>query len=249
MPINKEAYKRYKVIDACIGNKYKPFPSMDDLIQACEKNLDISPSPSTIQKDIQAMKEDEPNGFGAPIKFSKSRNGYYYSNQEFSIRKIPLTDADIEALKTATDMLSNFTGIRVGENLNHAIEKILTSFQEQFPEGNSKRKIIQTDSPPSHKGFEHFELLFKSAKDKIPVAFVHYSYKNRKFNSVIVHPILLKEFQNHWYLVGFSEYHKELRTFGLDRIYEPLLLKKTFIESKAKVNEEYFNRYNRLGIL
>jgi predicted DNA-binding transcriptional regulator YafY len=240
MPINKDAYKRYKIIDACISNKNKPYPSMQDLIEACHSKLDVSPSSFTIQKDIQAMKEDEPHGFGAPIKFSKRNNGYYYSNPDFSIRKIPLTDGDIDALKTAMDLLSNLSGIRVGQNLNHAIEKILTSFQEQFPESNTKRKIIQTDTTSEHKGFEHFELLFKATKDKLPVCFVHYSYSKREFKSVIIHPILLKEFQNNWYIVGYSEHHKELRTFGLDRIYEPLILNKPFKETKQKIQEEYF---------
>ena len=48
----------------------------------------------------------------------------------------------------------------------------------------------------------------------------------RNFNAVIVHPIRLKEFDNKWYLIGFSEHHNSMRTFGLDRIYEPLQLKK-----------------------
>jgi predicted DNA-binding transcriptional regulator YafY len=56
-----------------------------------------------------------------------------------------------------------------------------------------------------------------------------------------VHPILLKEFQNRWYLVGYSEVHKSIRTFGLDRIYEPLHLKRKYIASDNKEVESYCN--------
>ena len=240
MPLNKEAYIRYKIIDACIISRHKRFPSMLDLINVCEEKLGKKFTISTIQKDIKAMKEDELLGINAPIKFSKQWNGYYYSDPEYSFHNIPLNDSDIEALKTATDMLANFAGTRVSENFNHATEKIFTSFRESFPDGNSKRKIIQTDSPPSHKGFEHFELFFRAAKDKIPVCFVHYSYRKRTFKSVIVHPVILKEFQNYWYVVGYSESHKQLRTFGLDRIYEPILLKRKFREANPSVQEKYF---------
>jgi hypothetical protein len=36
MPANKYALLRYRVIDRCISNKYRPFPSIEDLQQACE---------------------------------------------------------------------------------------------------------------------------------------------------------------------------------------------------------------------
>ena len=240
MSFNKEAYIRYQIIDSCLTNPQKPYPTMDELIDNCERKLGKPFAVSTIQKDIKAMKEDEMLGFLAPIKFKKSHNGYYYSKPDYTIRTIPLNETDIESLKAATDMLAMYSGSRVSENFGHAVEKIFASVNERFPEGNSKRRIIQTDIAPSHKGFEHFELFLHSAKDKIPVCFVHYSYQKRIFNSVIVHPIILKEFQNHWYLVGYSENHEEIRTFGLDRIYDPKLLKRKFVEPKEKSKEDYF---------
>lgn len=240
MPLNKEAYLRYKIINACIRNKYKPYPSMDDLIEACEERLGHAFNVSTIQKDIEAMKNDEELSFKAPIKYSRSKQGYYYTDPNYSIHMIPLSDGDIESLKTAMDMISGFGGSRVSDNFNYAVEKILTAYKEHFPEGNFKRKIIQTDAPTDHKGFEHFETFFRAAKDKIPVCFVHYSYKKRTFNSVILHTALLKEFQNYWYIVGYSEHHKELRTFGMDRIYDPIYLDKKFIDTPQETQEEYF---------
>jgi predicted DNA-binding transcriptional regulator YafY len=241
MPLNKEAYLRYKIIDACLSNRQHPYPSMEDLIDACQQKLGHEFDLSTIQKDIQAMKLDELLGFNAPIKYSKSQNGYYYSEPNFTINKIPLTPTDIEALKSTIDLIAEYKGTRLNENINHALEKILTEFKQHFPEGNPKKKIIQTDAPPSHKGFEHFEFFYSAAAHKIPVCFVHYSYSKRKFNSVIVHPAILKEFQNHWYVVGYSENHKQLRTFGLDRVYEPVLLKRNFIEAPTKEQLEYFS--------
>ena len=56
---------------------------MTELIEACEEKIGHTVTVSTIQKDIQAMKECEPMGFSAPIRFSKSKNGYYYEEPEF----------------------------------------------------------------------------------------------------------------------------------------------------------------------
>ncbi len=240
MSFNKEAYIRYIIIDTCLTDKQNPYPKMDTLIEACTEKLGKEFSISAIQKDIKTMKEDEVLGFLAPIKYSKSHNGYYYADANYSIRKISLQDSEIEALKTATEMLSVFSGSRVSENFSQAVDKIFASIYERFPEGKSKLKIIQTDHSIIQKGFEHFEWFLQAAREKIPVCFVHYSYRHRDFKSIIFHPLILKEFQNNWYLVGYSENHKEIRTFGLDRIYDPKLLKRKFIEPKEDVRDDYF---------
>ena len=124
MSFNKEAYIRYIIIDTCLTDKQNPYPKMDTLIEACTEKLGKEFSISAIQKDIKTMKEDEVLGFLAPIKYSKSHNGYYYADANYSIRKISLQDSEIEALKTATEMLSVFSGSRVSENFSQAVDKI-----------------------------------------------------------------------------------------------------------------------------
>jgi predicted DNA-binding transcriptional regulator YafY len=237
---NKDALKRYKLINLLLINKYKSYPTMDRIIEFCQEKLGVELHVSTIQKDIKAMKEDEGLGYFAPIKFHRGHLGYYYTDPNYSIDNIALQEKDIESIKASIDLLSAYTGSRVSENFAHALNKVLASVKESFPEENSKRKIIQTDHAPQHIGFEHFETLLHAAKEKIPICFVHYSYSNRDFKSVIVHPIMLKEFNNSWYLLGYSENHKSLRTFGFDRIYEPKLLKLAYKETDEKITTNYF---------
>lgn len=228
MSFNKEASIRYKIIDSCLRNQRKPFPSMDELMDACTEQLGKEFSISTIQKDIKAMKEDEALGFLAPIKFSKSHNGYYYEDKDYSISRIPLSENDIESLLAATDLLSTFSGDRVSSHFESAVDKILKSVLEKYEKAPGKRSIIQLENPPKQRGYEHFDLFFRAAKERRPVAFVHFSYAKRKFTNVCLHVYLLKEFQNRWYIIGYSETHQAIRTFGIDRILDPILLKKPF---------------------
>jgi predicted DNA-binding transcriptional regulator YafY len=83
-------------------------------------------------------------------------------------------------------------------------------------------------SVPPSRGFEHFELFAKACREQIPVSFVHYAYRKRRFTTVFLHPFLIKEFDNKWYLFGYSEKHGAVRHFGFDRIFSPLLLQKPF---------------------
>lgn len=239
MAISRSAYRRYKVIDSLLRNSMRKYPTLLDIQEACEQKLDMSPSLDTLEKDIRNMKSPEPDGFDAPIVYCRLNKGYYYENPNFSISSISLTDNDINSIKEAMELLQNISGDRVGDRFSYAIDKVLSSFKETFPDGNSKRKIIKTDYVPGARGFENFDLLFSACKNKYPLSFVHYSYNKRAFKSVIVHPVMLKEFENRWYLVGYSESHGALRTFGFDRIYQPLLLKRKYIASNSDEVDVY----------
>jgi predicted DNA-binding transcriptional regulator YafY len=239
MGIIKSAYKRYRVIDKLLRNEYRPYPTIEDFRNACNISLEYKPSPDTLEKDIRNMKQE--NVLDAPIEYCRKNRGYWYTNPNYSINSIPLTEDDITNIKEALDLIKNIGGKRVNERFSEALQKILATYSEEFPDGNSQRKIIQTDYVEGAKGYENFNTLFKACQNKYPVSFSHYSYNNREFKAIIVHPILLKEFENRWYLVAYSESHTSIRTFGLDRIYEPLHLKRKYKESEEKEVESYCN--------
>lgn len=239
MALNKEAYIRYKIIDASLNNLQMRYPSMDDLIGVLKKRLGKTFTVSTIQKDIKAMKEDEELGFLAPIKFSKSQNGYYYSDKNFSINQIPLQENEIAALVAASEMLQVFSGSRVSQSFDTAVGKIMTSLKEKY---DNKRKVLPLvfiEKSPKQSGWEHFEFLFKAIKDQTPFSFVHYSFDLNEFSTDVLHPYQLIEFNNYWYIIGYSVTRKTIRVCGLDKIFNPIELKLQFNDSKLKEVKKY----------
>jgi predicted DNA-binding transcriptional regulator YafY len=241
MPLNKLAYARYTIIDECLTNKRRPYPGMEDLIRTCEGKLQKEFSISQIQKDIKAMKEGI-LGIPAPIRFSKSYNGYYYGDPDFSIKTIPLNSNELESLHQAADLLKIFSGSRVSQYFNDAVRKIDTALKVDYGQPSTNRyPIIDIERPSDHRGFQYFELFVEAAQNRNPVSFVHYSYDKRKFSAVILHTYMLKEFHNRWYVIGHSEKHGEVRIFGIDRIYDPLMLNREFKEDK-KFNPDFYTK-------
>ncbi len=240
MAISRSAYRRYKVIDSLLRNTMRPYPTIIDIQEACQQKLDISPSLDTLEKDIRNMKLPEPDGFDAPITYCRLNKGYHYTNSKFSINGVSLNENDINSIKEALELLQSIGSSRISDSFNYALDKILVTYKEEFSEGDSKRKIIETESISGSRGFEHFDTLFAACKNRIPVSFTHYSYQKRRFKAVLIHPVLLKEFDNFWYLLGYSESHKALRTFGFDRIYEPILLNRKFIPTKQEIVNNYY---------
>jgi predicted DNA-binding transcriptional regulator YafY len=212
---------------------------MKDLIEACNSKLGYSPSLETIQKDLAKMKSPYPTGYDAPIRFNRAKLGYEYTNPNYSFSKINLREEELDAIGEAVDLIRSIAGTRVGDTFTYAIEKLLSSTLERKTADDENLPVLQTMVPPKSRGFEHFNLFYKACKEWIPVSFIHFSYKKRQFNHIILHPFLIKEFDNRWYVIGYSELHKETRTFGLDRVSEPVLLKKKYISSNIKEVSAY----------
>jgi predicted DNA-binding transcriptional regulator YafY len=229
MPLNKNAYNRYIVIDSLLRNKMRPYPTMQELIAACNERLSIDTKLNTIQKDIERMKMPPPDGFNAPIYYERYHKGYMYTDPDFKIGNLDLTDADIASIKESLALVQSIGAGRIDEKFGHAMQKVLATAAEVFdqPQSNAA-SYLQTMSPPISRGFAHFELFSRACREQIPLSFVHYGYKKRKFTAVQLHPFLIKEFDNKWYLFGYSENHQEVRHFGFDRIYSPLLLNKPY---------------------
>jgi predicted DNA-binding transcriptional regulator YafY len=251
MPPPSDAILRYKIIDECLIDIYKPYPTMDDLKYKIERKLKTSVSTATIQKDIAQMKKGEDEGgYFAPIKFKRSKKGYYYDFEkfpDFTIQSLGLNEKEYEAIELAASVLQQFKGIKVNDSYNHAIDKLFSSLNiNKTDKDKNSVNAIQPEETTYMRGMEHFETLVTSIRKKIPVSFIHYSYDKKLFKSIIIHPYLMKESNKRWYLVGYSEEHEEVRYFGLDRIYDPILIDKKFIEHSGSDLRSLFD--NKIGL-
>ena len=251
MPPPSDAILRYKIIDECLIDIYKPYPTMDDLKYKIDRKLKTSVSTATIQKDIAQMKKGEDEGgYSAPIKFKRSNKGYYYDFEkfpDFTIQSLGLNEKEYEAIELAASVLQQFKGIKVNDSYNHAIDKLFSSLNiNKTDKDKTSVNAIQPEETTYMRGMEHFETLVTSIRKKIPVSFIHYSYDKKLFKSIIIHPYLMKESNKRWYLVGYSEEHEEVRYFGLDRIYDPILIDKKFIEHSGADLRSLFD--NKIGL-
>lgn len=243
MPTVKNAQIRFRIIDRCIRNQYKPFPTKEDLRQACEENLFGSShgehiSDSTIEKDLFAMRMDH----DAPIKYSKREKGYYYEDPNFSLENIPLSEDDVDAIKFAANIFDQFKGVPVFKQFEYAIDKILDRVNiSQNIEDEAVNKYVQFESGVSMGGSEYLQPILEGIKEKRIITFDYQSFKSSKSKIRRVHPYLLKEYRNRWYVIGFSEDKGDIITYALDRIKDLQLTEDYFIEEKDFNSDDYFS--------
>jgi predicted DNA-binding transcriptional regulator YafY len=223
MPANKYALLRYRIIDRCLTNKGKPFPTREDLRLACEDALFGSGgdaiSLSTIDKDIWAMKNENELGYYAPIKFSKQNGGYFYEEEGYSISELSLGDEDLEAIRFATATLEQFRSIPIFKQYESAIDKIINRVNiSPNPDDSSLAKFIQFEKSTVSLGNEHLAPLLDHIKSRKSVRISYRKFSDDVLNEYELHPYLLKEYHNRWYLIAFNVERNAMRTYGLERI-------------------------------
>jgi len=251
MPANKYALLRYRIIDRCLTNKGKPFPTREDLRLACEDALFGSGgdaiSLSTIDKDIWAMKNEGELGYYAPIKFSKQNGGYFYEEDGYSISELSLGDEDLEAIRFATATLEQFKGIPIFKQYESAIEKIINRVNiSPNPDDASLARFIQFERSTVSLGNEHLAPLLEHIKSKKSVRIHYRKFTDDVLNEYELHPYLLKEYHNRWYLIAFNVDRKGMRTYGLERIEKLETGEKRFAMD-ATFNPDLFFKHS-LGI-
>ena len=83
MPISKKQLIRFvRLVASLKENRYPNCSSFAAELRKADvnENINIACTPKTVARDIQVLKND----FGAPIKFSAAKNGYYLTKRSWN---------------------------------------------------------------------------------------------------------------------------------------------------------------------
>lgn len=222
MPKNKHALIRYRVINRCLID-YE-FCSREFLIEACERALDIAPlGERTFDQDIADMRYDNRLGFHAPIRFSRRHGGYYYDYEEqpgYSIDRIPVSRVEIDALTFASSLLGAYRETGVFSRFSGAVRKVVDAVNIQKAHFDEPEfDFIDFEHVPFYRGSDFLETIIQAIQAKRALEVEHQSFDSPEREIRVVHPYLLKEYRNRWYLLGHDDVRDEIRIFALDRIH------------------------------
>lgn len=212
MPINKNAFLRYRIIDSCLTNSNNRYPTLDDIKEKIEEHTG-SISLDSIRKDIQMLKRI----YNAPIYFDRLEKGYKYTEAGFSIKEFPLTEDEINVLDFSTAFLGKLKGTAMYESFESAIDKVIKGYRISKIIENSERAILQPEASVGSSGNKWIEFLLNAIIQR-QCLLINYKPYQREPNTHNVSPYLIKEYRKRWYLFGFSSEKSRVITLGLDRV-------------------------------
>lgn len=216
MPITKNAGFRFRIIDSCLRNKLKRYPTLFDLQETITEalNLDSIISESSINKDLKAMKTH----WKAPIKFDKTNKGYYYDDPDFSINSFPLTSEEIRILDLSVSFLKQIKFSGFFYQFESTIEKLISGFRISKIEGFENNNILETEEPLADLGSNWINVLYEAILYKNCIEINYKRYNSDHNNLHTFSPFVIREYRNRWYVTGYSLLSKTLLTLALDRI-------------------------------
>jgi predicted DNA-binding transcriptional regulator YafY len=220
MPKNKEALVRYRVINRCL--KDQKYITMEKLIRACEDALDISPiGKRTLEGDIHSMRYDAGLAYHAPICFDRGRRAYYYDDPDYSIDRVPLNEEELQSLAFAATLLDQFKEVEIFARFTGSVQKIIDAVNiRRMHEDESKLDFVDFEKAPFVKGSEFLNVIINAIRQKEVITIRYRAFSSDHDHIHDIHPYLLKEYRNRWYLTGLHDHFREIRIYGLDRIVE-----------------------------
>lgn len=238
MPATKNAAFRHRIIDACLRNKRKPYPSIEELQETVSEGLNMEDpiSVSTINKDLKAMRDF----YKAPICFDKYRKGYYYEDPYFSIQSFPLTEEEVRILDLSSSFLKQIKYSGYFTQFESVIEKLISGFRLSKIPGYENRQLLETEEPLSDTGIRWLETVYSAIlhKDSLTVKYKRFNSMETKTHAFS--PYLLREYRNRWYMIGYSEKAESITTLALDRVASIEKSSQRYISTEGFNEKDYF---------
>lgn len=237
MATNRHAMIRYKALDKCFSNFYRKY-AIEDLIEFCNEEVYAFDgtegiSRRTIFNDINYMRSEQ--GWGAPIeKYYDGKKPYYrYSDHEFSISKMPLSEKEVIQLRETVNLLGRFSGMPW-------IEEFCSALVDKFKLKGNTRNIIGLDQNRYLKGVEFLPELFNYIMN-MQVLNIRYETFKKGILEFIVHPYYMKQYNNRWFLLGLNDEYRNITTVALDRIVSVEAVSVEYRYDPELDFEEYFD--------
>ncbi len=243
MPLNRHALIRYRAIDACLRRRSRRW-TLPDLIVACSNALaeaigsNEEISKRTIQRDIENLRKD----WEAPIEVEEQKY-YYYTDPNFSLEKIPLTDEDAFVLLEIREIMQSFQEFDQVRELDRLIQKVEKSIKTSLPRPSGH---IQIDHMSIVAGRKHLPVIYRAIIEIFTLEVQYQSFHQANKDCFAFSPYLLKAYNSRWYVLGHHHSHGSESILALDRIQN---ISQSHVEYHTPVSLNIFNYFsNRIGV-
>lgn len=180
---------------------------------------------------------------GAPLHRPVKGDMAYYYVHDFSLKDVPLDKDELRALKQAVSILKKVENFQITDELDLIVGKLENRIHTNVTENLT---IVQFENHTRALGSNWFSNLFDSVREQTTLEIIYQSFKHTSETKYILHPYLLKEYRNRWWLIGRNGKSSRILTLGLDRIKKVKVSKEKFIVNDLFHPDTLFD--NAIGV-
>ncbi len=216
--------QRFAYIDNRLRYR-KDYPSARALADGLREQYGETPAVRTIQRDIEKLR-----GRGAPIEYDAQRHGYYYTDENWQLPGIVLTEGDLMGLMVADRALAGYRNSPFYDDLRSVFERLT----QQLPRTvtvSSEDLIadVSVITDPVTQIREDIWRCVRTGMSEHRSIALHYRAPGYSDTVVrIVDPLHLVGQGGEWYLLCWSHHNEDVRVYALNRIQKASVRAQTF---------------------
>lgn len=233
----KGSYERVLWLDAQIREgAYPNVRSLAEKFEMTERNA---------HRDVAFLKVH----LGAPINYHHQKKGYYYSQKNYQLPTVMMSQGELLAICLAKNLLEQYKEAPFINELQTAFEKICQALPSSVSvDLDALRSAITFDLGPARDVDPHtYDAILEAIQSKRKLKMRYYTASRGVHTEREVAPCKLYNHQNDWYLVAFDSLRNDLRDFAVSRIQEVRILNQSF-ELSSEIDLEAHMEHHFGGI-
>jgi predicted DNA-binding transcriptional regulator YafY len=210
------------------------FPTVSKLARKAEVTQ------RTIERDMEYLRDM----YQAPLEYDRNKRGYYYSEPNFFIKSVIMTEGELFSIALFDRVLEQYRDTPVETSLRKIFKKIVQSMPENVTVNsgllNPRISVISDHHGPIDP--KAFERIFTALKTRQTVTFDYRPLQKTTYMARTVDPYHAICQRANWYFIGNCHDKKEPRMFSFSRVKNITLTKNNFDIPKGFNPEEYFDK-------
>ena len=226
--------QRYRLLQIDEEIRSGKFPNATSL----SKKIEVSSR--TIQRDIEYMRDM----YNAPIEFDAYKNGYYYTEENFYIKSVPLSEGELFSVALFDQLLEQYRNTPLENDLRSVFKKIEMSLPNKITLDSSFLQN-QTTFIPDQMGTinpENFSKIFSALKNRHVLDFEYRPLQKTTWMTRRINPLHAVCQKGNWYVMGFCHDKKDIRVFNFSRMQNVTESKEKFDIPKDFNPDKYFDK-------
>lgn len=226
--------QRYRLLQIDEEIRSGKFPNATSL----SKKIEVSSR--TIQRDIEYMRDM----YNAPIEFDAYKNGYYYTEENFYIKSVPLSEGELFSVALFDQLLEQYRNTPLENDLRSVFKKIEMSLPNKITLDLSFLQN-QTTFIPDQMGTinpENFSKIFSALKNRHVLDFEYRPLQKTTWMTRRINPLHAVCQKGNWYVMGFCHDKKDIRVFNFSRMQNVTESKEEFNIPEDFNPDKYFDK-------
>ncbi len=172
--------------------------------------------PRTVYEDVEYFR----NTLCAPLAYSRSKGGYYYSDQSWRLADIIATEGELLAFFLGAELARRYLGTSFEAPLRNAISKLSANLpaQLQLDLGLLTQHYSFQSGATASADPTLLVALSEAMIQCYPIEMTYFTASRGERNERVIEPYHLHNVRGDWQVIAFDRLRQNVRNFAVSRI-------------------------------